>query len=111
MEHGLDRDLHALILDPDARLGYHFSLILNATFSLDILNAFDTIRRADRQLIKLPVYIFQYMLHGMPFRTACAAAFQDRNPGNNSWENLESLCVECHEREHRGERFVKHERT
>ena len=32
---------------------------------------------------------------------------KDRNPRNNSQENLESLCVPCHEEEHKEERRGK----
>src|SRR5512143_2635654 len=30
---------------------------------------------------------------------------RDRQPRNNEWVNLESLCEACHDREHKGERF------
>ena len=30
---------------------------------------------------------------------------KDRNPKNNRMNNLESLCVECHNAEHKGERW------
>jgi 5-methylcytosine-specific restriction protein A len=36
---------------------------------------------------------------------ACLVHHADRDETNTADENLESLCVECHEAEHKGERF------
>ena len=32
---------------------------------------------------------------------------KDRNPKNNSYKNLESMCISCHDIEHKNERFRK----
>jgi len=34
---------------------------------------------------------------------------KDRNPKNNHPDNLEALCVECHDKEHEKERFKQKE--
>ena len=38
-------------------------------------------------------------------RSAVLVHHRDRNPRNNEWLNLESLCQECHELEHKSERY------
>lgn len=38
-------------------------------------------------------------------KVASIVHHRDRNPRNNIESNLEALCNDCHEREHRAERF------
>jgi len=40
-------------------------------------------------------------------RAADLVHHKDRNPKNNRWNNLESLCVSCHDIEHKHDRFKK----
>lgn len=36
---------------------------------------------------------------------------KDRNPRNNEWENFESLCRNCHDIEHKDEKFGNDQRV
>lgn len=38
-------------------------------------------------------------------RVAVLVHHKDRNPKNNQWENLESICNPCHDGEHKADRF------
>jgi 5-methylcytosine-specific restriction protein A len=40
-------------------------------------------------------------------KSACLVHHKDRNSGNNSMDNLESLCLKCHQKEHEKEIFRK----
>lgn len=46
-------------------------------------------------------------MHGM-VRRAVLVHHRDRNPLNNQEDNHESLCANCHDIEHRKERFGNH---
>ncbi len=44
------------------------------------------------------------LMHGRDV-AAALVHHRDRNPRNNHAENIESLCVQCHDAEHKGERW------